>query len=313
MKKYYFIINPTAGVEDASATYSEKLREACAKKGIECECIVTEGEGHATKIAAELAQTATQENPVRIFAVGGDGTLFEVTNGLVGKPYCELGCIPCGTGNDYIKCYGDRAEFFDLDSYIDSESIEVDCIRANDLVSINICSLGLDAKICDRANAIKSKHKNMPGSKAYDKAVVRCILGKLYNELKITIDDTQVFEGKYLFSLAASGRCYGGGYYSAPMADPTDGMLDFILIKTVSHAKVPFLVGDYKKGTYLGKRKFRKIVTHVRGKKMRIESKKPAIVTVDGECRVINDMTLEVMPAAVRFVVPKGYLERKKA
>lgn len=316
MARYFFIINPTAGTENAFEAWSERLRTACEKLGVEYTYKLTEYPGHAITIAAEAAATATEADPLRIFSVGGDGTLHEIVSGITsseGCKWCELGCIPCGTGNDYVKCYGDRSEFLDLDAYLSSEAIPVDCIRAGDLVSINICSLGLDAKICDLANRIKTKKKNLPGSKAYDRATFRCLLGKLYNDITVTIDGERTYSGKYLFSIAASGKCYGGGYYSAPMADPTDGKLDFILLKTVSHLRVPFLVGSYKNGSYVGKRKFKKLLIRDSGSTMRIQSKNPAIVNVDGECIAINDVTLTLMPAAMRFVVPKGYLEKRAA
>ncbi|MBE6753572.1 MAG: hypothetical protein E7559_04365 [Ruminococcaceae bacterium] len=310
LTRCFFIINPAAGIKNAYESIGDTLKSACEQVGIPFEYRLTEYPGHAQEIAAEIAGQATEEKPIRIFSVGGDGTLFEVVNGIVGKPFCELGCIPCGTGNDYIKCYGDRSEFLDIAGYITSEAVPADCIKAGDVVSINICSLGLDAKICDRANFLKSKHKNMPGSKAYDKALVQCFLGKLYNDLKVTIDDDQVYEGKYLFALAASGKCYGGGYNSAPMAEPADGLLDFILVKSISHPRVLTMIGPYKSGKYFGMRRFRKIVVHARGKKMRVEAKTPAIINVDGECSRISDLTIEVMPAAVRFVVPQSYLKK---
>ncbi len=306
--KYIFIVNPVAGTGDAMELYSSKIRAACDKKQLDYNIYTTTCPGHATELAKGVAAYATEEEPVRIFAVGGDGTLCEVANGLMNLPNIELGCIPCGTGNDYVKCFGKPEEFFDLDSYITAPSYYVDAISVDHLNAINICSLGLDAKVCDEANRIKDKNKKLKGSKAYDKAMVRCFFGKLYNRLRVTIDDEKVYEGKYLFSLAASGQYYGGGYRGAPMADPTDGLLDFVLIKTVPHIRVPFLVGKYKKGTFVNDKQFKKLLTHVRGKKMLIESKTPAVINVDGECISKNRMTIELMPAALRFIAPVSYV-----
>lgn len=308
--RYLFIVNPMAGMENPMDVYSDAIKSVCDANGIDGEFQLTERVGHATELARAAADAATEENPLRVFAVGGDGTLCEVANGVMGKPWCELGSIPCGSGNDFIKAFCDRSEFLKLEDYITSGSLKVDGIKSELMNSINICSLGLDANICDMTNRIKAKNRKLSNSKAYNKAVTRCLFGKLYNVLKITIDDTEVFEGKYMFSLAASGQFYGSGMKSAPMADPCDGLLDFVFVKAVSHLRAISLVGDYKTGEYFYKKKFEKIVIHRRGKKIRIEAKNPAIVNIDGETMPINDVTFEVVPSAFRFIVPKSVYQK---
>lgn len=308
--KYVFIVNPAAGKENPMNILGEQISSVCAKNGLDYEIVLTTGQGNATEVARTFAESATEEQPVRLFAVGGDGTLCETANGLLGKPYCELGCIPCGSGNDFNKSFAPKEEYLNLDEYILSPSVEIDAITSDHLNAINICSLGLDANICDIANRLKANNKKLSGPQAYNKAVVRGLLGRIYNTLKITIDDGQVFEGKYLFSLAANGQYYGGGWRSAPVADPCDGQLDFIFINKVSHLRALTIIPSYKSGKYFFKKKYRNIVTHVRGRKIRIESAKPSVVNVDGECERINDITFEIMPKALHFVVPKSYIQK---
>lgn len=309
--KYLFIINPAAGPVNAAEKYSDSIKSTCEKAGIEYGIVLTEYVGHASEIAAKAADEATPECPVRIFAAGGDGTLCETANGMLNKPNCELGCLPCGSGNDYIKTFGTKEDFLDFESYLTSSAVAVDAIDAGPLKSINICSMGFDAIICDKANQIKSKNKKYSGAQAYDKAVIRSFFGKIYNTIKITIDDKETFEGDYLFSLAAGGQYYGGGFNSAPMADPTDGMIDFVLVKKVSKLKALTLISDYKSGAFVHKKRFKKILTIRKGKHMRVESKQPVVVTVDGECFSSTKIDFEIMPAALRFVVPKAYLEKR--
>lgn len=305
--RYCFIINPVAGDFKNLENYGDVIKEFCEKKEIEHEIFLTEGCEHATEIARSCAEKG---DPVRIFSCGGDGTLSEVLNGVVGYDNVELGCMPCGSGNDYVKCFGEKKEFFDLETYVFSDSVGVDLIKTGERYSINITSLGLDAIICDQADKYIRSGK-YSGSKAYDKAMVKCLFGKRDNDLRITIDDNEVFEGKFLFSLAASGICYGGGYHGAPMADPTDGILDFVLIKSVPLLKIPSLIGPYKKGTYVNKGRFKKIMYLRKGKKMHIESKKPAIVNIDGECYTKESITLEVIPSAIKFIVPPSYISKR--
>lgn len=310
--KCVFIVNPMAGKQNPLIGLGDKIKAVCEEKGLDYEIVITEHPGHAAELAAQAVSTATLDSPVRIFAVGGDGTLCEAANGLLGKSNCELGCIPCGSGNDFNKTFGKPEEFLDLDKYISCNSVEIDAIASEHMNALNICSLGLDAIVCNYANIIKSKNKKMSGPQAYNKAVVKALLGRIYNTLKITVDDEQVFEGKYLFSLAANGQYYGGGWHSAPVADPGDGLLDFIFIKKISKPKALTVISAYKAGTYMGKRSFRKILTHTRGKKIRIQSVKPSVVNIDGECLEINDITFEIMPKALRFIVPDSYVESKR-
>jgi len=154
---------------------------------------------------------------------------------------------------------------------------------------------------------VKSKNKKLSGPKAYNKAVARCLPGKIYNELKITIDDDKVFEGKYLFSLAANGQYYGSGWRSAPVADPCDGMLDFIFINKMSTLRALTVIPAYKSGKYFFMKKYKKILTYARGRKIRIQSVKPSVVNIDGECESINDITFEVVPNALKFIVPQNF------
>ncbi len=311
--KYFFIINPMAGKRSPMDTLGQQIKDVCTRHGLDYEIMLTQHRGHATELASAIADGASAENPARIFAVGGDGTLCETANGLMKRPFCELGCIPCGSGNDFNKSFGTKEEFLDTESYILSPSVEVDAVASHYMNAINICSLGLDANICDMANRIKSKNKKLSGPKAYNKAVARCLMGKIYNELKITIDDDKVFEGKYLFSLAANGQYYGSGWRSAPVADPCDGMLDFIFINKMSTLRALTVIPAYKSGKYFFMKKYRKILTYARGRKIRIQSVKPSVVNIDGECESINDITFEVMPAALRFIVPQSYIDKKNA
>lgn len=311
--KYVFIFNPAAGKIDPRSVYGEQIETVCRKKGLDHELISTTCRGHATELAAKYAEAATAEAPVRIFSVGGDGTLCEVANGLIDKPNCELGIIPCGSGNDYIKTFGQSEDFFDFENYLCSGSVAVDCISTTSagvhINSLNIASLGFDANVCNTANELKSRSKRLSSSKAYIKAIIRNFFRRLYNELTVTVDDGESFSGKYLFSLAANGKFYGGGWQSAPIAEPTDGKLELILVKNLSRLKFLTIVGSYQDGSYFYNKKLRRIITHRQGKKMSVVSKRPAIVNVDGECFPCSEVTFEIIPSAVRFIVPEKYLE----
>lgn len=103
--KHVFIINPTAGKSDSRQKIydmAEKLRQ---DHGLEVQCLLTKKQGHATEIAAACARAAEE---LRFYACGGDGTVNEVANGIIGYDNASMTVIPVGTGNDFLKNFGPR-------------------------------------------------------------------------------------------------------------------------------------------------------------------------------------------------------------
>ena len=203
--KYVFIINPAAGIRNPLEVCGDEIKKTCEANGIDYEIVLTERTGHATELAAKYADAATAEAPVRIFSVGGDGTLCEVANGMMGRPFCEMGVIPCGSGNDYVRSFGVKEDFLDIANYVVSGTVGVDGIRTTcdgtRLNSLNIASLGFDANVCNTANELKLKNKKLSGSKAYTKAIAINFFRRLYNELTVTGDWPQKVNGKDISEL----------------------------------------------------------------------------------------------------------------
>ena len=107
-------------------------------------------------------------------------------------------------------------------------------------------------------------------------------------------------EGTYLFSLAASGQFYGGGYHAAPTAQPDDGLLDFVLVDRIGRLRVPGFLKRYRAGEPLSL----PIVHHFRGTRMQVFCDEPTVVTADGECFKDTRIEFELVREAFRFVVP---------
>ena len=300
--RYVFIANPNAGAKNGFEKYRDRITSTCEKMGVPYKFMLTRSGSDLTDFARSEGETG---DDVRIIVMGGDGGICGAANGIIGMRNVEFGIIPCGSGNDYVKTFGGAKGFEDIEHYLSAPSRYVDAIDTGHFASMNICSMGIDAIICDRTNRM-TRTKKLLGSGTYTLAVLISMLGKVYNTLKITIDDNEVYEGEYMFSLAASGKYYGGGYMGAPMADPSDGLLDFVMIKRVSKLKMASLLGDYKSGRYPDSKKFDGLLTVRRGKKMKIESEKPAIVNIDGECLKLSEVTFKVIPSALRLIVNDG-------
>lgn len=300
--RYVFIANPNAGSKNGFEKYRDRITVTCEKLGVPYKFMLTRLGADLTDFARSEGETGDE---VRIIVLGGDGGICGAANGIIGMENVEFGIIPCGSGNDYVKTFGGAQGFEDVEHYLTAPSRYVDAIHTGHFASVNICSMGIDAIICDRTNRM-AKTKKFLGSGTYTLSVLISMLGKVYNTLKVTIDDQYVYEGDFMFSLAACGRYYGGGYQGAPMADPSDGLLDFVMIKRVSKLKMARLLGEYKSGRYPESKKFEGLLTVRRGKKMKIESAKPSIVNIDGECLTLSEVTFEVIPRALRLIVNDG-------
>lgn len=297
--KYLFIINPCAGKKNPYKAIVPEINRICEKYSIDYEVKETEYPRHATEIARDFA---TKNNRVRIFACGGDGTLCETANGLVGLDNAELGAIPCGSGNDYIKSFNEES-FYDFERNIKGKSRKVDMIKCGDDFALNLCSMGIDAIMGYRAGKVK-KIPLIPGKMAYNIAVLWTFLGNLDNRFKITVDENDPIEGNFMFALAACGEWYGGGYHAGKGALVDDGLLDFVMIKRVPKIRILSLLPSYKNGTYAENPHYKDIMFKFRGKKMKIECDRLAVLNRDGECIEVREIQFEVIPDALNFIIP---------
>ena len=296
--KHVFILNPAAGKHQGALQVQPQAEAFFEAHPMEHAFFVTSHPGEAT----EIAKRECAEGHVRVYACGGDGTVLEVLNGLKDAPHTELASVPCGSGNDFLRIMPQAPLFHDIASLICGRARPVDVIRCDDRLSLNMCSMGMDATVADRMG----RYKHWPlvsGSMAYNLAVARTFFGKLGQKLRIIMETDQGTverEGDYLFALAANGQYYGGGYKGSPLSQPDDGVLDFVLIKTVSHFGVLRLLDKYKKGLHLDL----PCCEMFRGTSMRVLAETPAVVTADGECFSTTDVSFSILPGAVSFVFP---------
>lgn len=298
--KHVFIINPKAGKKDITPIIKEKLKEYDGK--IDYEIYVTSGPNDALEYTKKYLEVYKEK--VRFYACGGDGTLNEVVNGTALYPNASVACYPCGSGNDFVKVYGDKEAFLDLDNLINGEEKIIDLIKVNDRYTINICNLGFDAHVASKF--IKFKMKPLvSGHTAYNMAVVISLVSKMKHRVKVLIEDQEIYDGNILLSAVANGICYGGGYYCSPYAKVDDGLLDISIVKTLSRFKFIRMISKYKNGTYLENPEILKYVIYQRAKKVEYVAEKDIVYCMDGEVFKSKHLTLVVDENALKFVVPK--------
>ncbi len=296
--KHVFILNPVAGKNQSSLQLKPMIEEFCQTHSLPYDIHVTTHAGDAT----DYARQVTAEGEVRVYACGGDGTVLEAVNGVVGAPAAELACVPCGSGNDFLRFLPNADRFRNLAALVSGKAQRMDLIECNGQYSLNMCSMGMDANVADRM----VKYKRWPlvsGPMAYNLAIVRTFFGRLGQKLHVIMETENgrvEREGSYLFALAANGQYYGGGYHGSPRSKPDDGLLDFILVKDISHLKVLAFLGKYKNGQHLDL----SCCESFRGTKMQVLAEKPAVVTADGECFSTTDVTFSLLPQSISFVLP---------
>lgn len=303
MVRYVFIINPKAGKQNAAETVLPGIEAYFRAHALPYTVHITQAPGHATTIARTEAATG---DPVRLIAVGGDGTLCEVANGIIAQENAAVGIFPCGSGNDYLKLFGTHDDFTDLDRLVRATPYKVDMIHSREISALNICSAGLDASVA--MNMVR--YKKLPlvtGTMAYDIALLKAFLGHLGNDMQIWVDDQLVAEGEFLLSVFANGRCYGGGYFASPESMIDDGLLDVVLVRVPkSRLQIPSLLKLYKAGTHLHAPEFRNLLSVFHGQQVSFRAKKPVAVNVDGECVMAQTANYTILPHAVRFLIPAG-------
>lgn len=294
--KHVFIVNPVAGKGKTAKAYISTIENYVKEHHMDAEIYVTRASRDGMKHVEELAKTGEE---IRFYSCGGDGTLYEVVNGCYKYPNCQVANIPLGSGNDFCRLFGKNTN---LDDHVNGIPMKLDLIETDGTVAINECAMGLDSEICAKQGDFK-KLPGVNGEMAYTVSALYCLMGKYKNRFKITLDDNEAFEDDYLFCYIGNSRWYGGGYMAAPNAMPNDGWLDVVMVRSDrGRIKLLPLIPGYKKGEHTGW----DITTIKRAKKVKIESKTPAAVNVDGECAYVTEREFKLLEGAITFVVPRG-------
>jgi diacylglycerol kinase (ATP) len=298
--KHVFVINPAAGKENPYETIKKALEALTTS--VDYELYQTQGVGDATSFVKKYCEGYTE--PVRFYACGGDGTLNEVVNGVVGYPHASLGCYPSGSGNDFVKYYGGKARFFNVEELVNAEEEYIDLMRVGDRYAINATHFGLDSCVAKVMMNVRRK-KIIGGKNAYTTGVAVGLVKGMKNACKVWVDGELLNpEGKILLCTVANGQYVGGSFRCAPRSLDNDGMLEVCLVRTISHLTFFRLVSVYTKGGHLDDPRFEKYIEYRRGKSVHIEAPEGFIYSFDGELIPDTDFTVEVIPSAIRFAVP---------
>ena len=295
--KHLFIINPAAGSRDRTEHYRKEIARVCDPKGLDYRIHVSAAPGDCRTAAIAAAQTGEE---YRIYACGGDGTLNEVVSGVAGYPNAAVTAYQGGSGNDFIKIFDEPDAFKDLERLLDCKEVDLDLIKCNDDYCLNICSVGLDARI----GTDVSNYKRLPlltGFRAYAVSTLVNVIKGISEHYVVKIGDETV-DARQTMICVCNGRFYGGGFNPVPEADPCDGLLEVLLVKHVSRLQVAQVIGKYKNGRY---KELPHLVRHVQTKELTILCDKPTPINLDGELRTAKEVLIRVAKEKLRFFYPK--------
>ncbi|MBM3133972.1 MAG: diacylglycerol kinase family lipid kinase [Chloroflexi bacterium] len=320
--KTRLIVNPVSANGKTAGRWPP-IQEWLRTQGLAFDHVVTERSGHAT----ELARQAVAEGCTLIVAVGGEGTLNEVVNGLVSPagtvpPEVVLGIIPSGTGTDFVRTLGIPRDCLQAcQRLLRAETIAVDlgevefaplgpaagagqgltASHAADQTGrqhryfINVAGLGFDGEAAERVNR---SSKALGGTITYLISLFITLVSYQNKHVELTLDGQTA--RRRLNSVIVSNGCYfGGGMRIAPHADLQDGLFDVIILGDLNKLEFALNVPKVYNGTHLTHPK----VEEYRAREVRVVSQERMLIQADGELVGMAPATFRLLPQAIRVKI----------
>lgn len=311
--KWLVVVNPHAGSNKCKNDWP-KIKKRLNEAEFDMQIVFTERKFHAMQLTQDLVEN---EGFKKIIAVGGDGTLNEVVNGVLkqkrfGTGEIVVGLITVGTGNDWARMY-DMPESYKKQVRILSKGHnllqdvgKVQYLHSEDNENryfINIAGMGFDALVAQKTNLAKEKGKG--GAIAYLVNLISGLFQYKSIHLDIAADGKKLFSGK-VFSLSIGICKYnGGGMMQLPSAVPDDGLFDIMLIRKTTKYRVVTNIKNLYDGSFISMPE----VSYFNGKKVTVSStpSKKLFLETDGESLGHSPLEFEVLPKAIRLIVRKKY------
>ncbi len=292
---YHLIINGYNVNENAQSkldTVEEIFRIAGKKLKIH----KTEHAGHAREIASALTSDGEFAH---LIAMGGDGTLHEVLNGIKNVENCTLGLIPLGSGNDFAESAGVPLDVKSAaETIVFRAPVAIDFIETESgLRSINAIGMGIDVDVLQRAYSGKNK-----GKKKYFKAFLQSLKYYKASTYRASWDGGEEREYTGIIACLGNGRQIGGGIKLFPEAEIDDGYMDLLVVDYLSRFRT--LVAFIKLS--MGKVNSVKEVTHVKCKSARF-TPVGGDVPVQAEGEIYNNVVLHahIVSGKLKFYLPR--------
>ncbi len=304
------IVNPKAGSGRGLKDWPV-ISNLMNRSGLDFTCVFTEHKYHAV----EMAVKAINDGYKKIVAIGGDGTVHEIVNGIfiqkkLSTHEISLAVIPTGTGNDWIRMFGISKTYKEaVDSLCEHRTILQDVCKIDFYETkvkqhrymANVAGMGFDAAVNIKYNRLKDDGK--VSKWLYLTSSVKVFLTYMSKRFRISVDGKEFYNGYLFSSTVGVGRYNGGGMEQMPAAKIDDGLLDITIIKKMSK----FNIVKGFKSLYSGRIYDNPKVVHAQAKRINIETTPPSRIEIDGEAMGYSPFTFELIPQCIKVVVGTHY------
>jgi len=295
MPRCCFIVNPTAGHGRALQTWKriEPLVSSLGDFGVKFTDRPRHGE--------ELTRQAVSEGYERVVVLGGDGTLNEVGNGLVGTGVA-MAVVPTGTGNDWVKTVGIPRDPLEATRIAFGNHLaKSDAgLAVGHRYFFNIAGIGFDAEVSRRVNDYGPILKAVGGTLPSLLGIVGTLFRFRGAQVKVELDGQAINIDRMLLVAVGLARYYGGGMMILPQAELADGLFDIGWAEDLGRLELINLVGKIYKGGHVGHPK----VTFKRGSQLTATSSTPVAFHLDGDVAGNLPVTFTIVPSALDIVIP---------
>lgn len=309
--EWYIIVNPHAGSGKTMTKWipaENRLKEL----GVPFYTVYTTHKHHATSLAAAAARQGYR----RILAVGGDGSVHEVFNGVlrwcancgVDPSEFYLAVAPIGSGNDWIKAWGvpndtlEAVELIAKESFAKEDVVRMEVGGGDVFYMANVGGFGFDSHVCERVNRLKDR--GMRSTRIYLNSLRYTLMHLKPIEVKVEVDGTEVHSGQAFSMALGNGPYSGGGMRQCSLANPADGILDAMLVPKLSLSTIlRELPGIFRGTIHLSDK-----IKYLRGKTITVtplHSCYEDIIEIDGEIVGRLPLTVSVLPQQVNVLSGK--------
>jgi diacylglycerol kinase (ATP) len=298
-EKFLAIVNPAAGGGRSAKLAGAELARL-KTKGLRVDVIASTGPGHV----AELAGEAYAQGYRRFLAVGGDGTAHEIVNGVFSHQKTtqriELGFLPLGTGNSFLRDFSEGGVGDSLDALQNGRKRRVDLLRLSHatgtIYSLNLLSVGFTADV----GAITNRIFKSFGDLGYLLGVFVKVAQLNRRGFKMRVDDELDWDERRCLFLSFNNSKYTGGtMLIAPQADPTDGYIEYVRWGPIGRFGLLRMLPRLYDGTHIN----HPLASHRSVKKVEFALDGPVDVMVDGEIVTVDCKTLEILPGVLDVYV----------
>lgn len=303
--RHIFIINPLAGKTDPGEKMRGLIEEACKKNGIEPLICISEYDGYEREITAKMISFFSNEM-IRIYSVGGSGSLLNVISGITDFENCEAAFCPLGLTNGILRSFEPSEAFSSIEALITGNARRLDLLELSSGLCVPNCiSLGAGSAT-DRETPLMELAALINPALPYRISVLSdLMLNKRYS-CTITANGVD-YSGNYILAACFNGRCLGGNLTPVRNAVPDDGIMDVLLAEEMPYADRRRLFSGFAD---ISPGKTGQKIHIIRTTKLdvTVHTDEPFFLSCDGEAIPMerNSFSVRLLPSKLKFVVPSG-------